>query len=335
MSLRVRGPLWAMLVAALVFSAKPLHGAFPGENGRIIFLQGPNGFQPNIFSMNPDGTGERQITHFDGVDLCCEAPSPDGRRIVFTEFPPGARGELWMVNSDGSGLHKVLSEPDSDNFIASFTPDGLSLVFTRCNDIGCAIFRMRTDGSLVEPITKFRQEILDFHPVVSPDGQKIAFDSFNRGGILGATYLINSDGSGLHQLTPSILGAQEPDWSPDGKRLVFETHCCNPQNPELWSINVDGTGLKAITHPGVNQDLRASWAPEGNAITFDRCFVSLNKCAIYVLDMETNRETMVRQMDVPVVRQNFAKRRLQSGPLHNHPRQIEFDAFRAKWAVAH
>ena len=146
---------------------------------------------------------------------------------------------------------------------------------------------------------------------------------------------MNADGSDLHRLTPPALGGFDVDWSPDGSKLVFATHCCNPQNPEIWIIGVDGSDLRRLPHNDTNLDFTPAWAPEGNAITFYRYFPSIDKSAIYVLELGGNHETMVRQMAAPHGMREAVRRPLQAGPLRHHPKQIEFDAFRPKWAVAH
>src|SRR6266446_6978439 len=71
-------------VAALMMAAIPAHATFPGKNGRIAFVQ-----DGEIFSMNPDGSDVRQLTHL-GPDNSASWPawSADGKQIVFNESPP-------------------------------------------------------------------------------------------------------------------------------------------------------------------------------------------------------------------------------------------------------
>ena len=60
----------AVLVACavallLAVSGEKVQAAFPGKNGRIAFYASANrtGSPYQIFTINPDGTGERQLTN--------------------------------------------------------------------------------------------------------------------------------------------------------------------------------------------------------------------------------------------------------------------------------
>jgi Tol biopolymer transport system component len=67
-----------MVVAAAV--TIPALATFPGKNGRIAFV-----FGPDIYTMNPDGSDLFQITNLPPTDTPSWFPdySPDGKRIVF------------------------------------------------------------------------------------------------------------------------------------------------------------------------------------------------------------------------------------------------------------
>ena len=47
------------MLAGLIL-AGPAHATFPGPNGQIAFLEGTTG---QLYTINPDGTGLRQLTH--------------------------------------------------------------------------------------------------------------------------------------------------------------------------------------------------------------------------------------------------------------------------------
>src|SRR5215471_20705551 len=132
----------------------PASATFPGKNGRIAFVVGPD-----IYTMNPDGSDVRQLTDL-GPDnrAFWESWSPDGKQIVFNEYrSPDFLGQLWLMNSDGSNQRLLLADTDFDDERPSFTPDGRSVIFSRCRlDIeACALFQIEvTDGS-IRDITNF------------------------------------------------------------------------------------------------------------------------------------------------------------------------------------
>jgi TolB protein len=83
-----------------------------------------------IWVMNADGTGQRQVTALGGANF---APyfHPDGKRIIFASNhgdPRGRNFDLYMVNLDGTDLVQVTTHPDFDGF-PMFSPDGTKLVF--------------------------------------------------------------------------------------------------------------------------------------------------------------------------------------------------------------
>ena len=83
-----------------------------------------------IFVMNADGSGLRQVTALGGANF---APyfTPDGARIIFASNHHNPRGrdfELYLVNTDGTGLERVTWNPTFDGF-PMFSPDGKHLVF--------------------------------------------------------------------------------------------------------------------------------------------------------------------------------------------------------------
>jgi hypothetical protein len=75
-----RAMLAALAAATLALSLpapiRPAEATFPGTNSKVVFAsnrtEGPNVSNPQadyeIFSMNPDGTGLRQLTHNSGRD---------------------------------------------------------------------------------------------------------------------------------------------------------------------------------------------------------------------------------------------------------------------------
>src|SRR5881397_1892636 len=101
------------LIAFLILGVGRANATFPGKNGRIAFVQGPD-----IFTMNPDGSDVRQLTNL-GPDSVAfwQSWSPDGKQIVFVEFrPPDFHGQLWLMNADGSNQHLLLADhPDFRN----------------------------------------------------------------------------------------------------------------------------------------------------------------------------------------------------------------------------
>jgi Tol biopolymer transport system component len=270
----------------------PASASFPGKNGRIAFVAGPD-----IYTMNPDGSDLRQLTNL-GPDSGAfwESWSSDGRQIVFNEYhPPDFLGQLWLMNADGSNQRLLLADTDFDDEIPSFTPDGTSVVFTRCRlDIeACALFQVEIGGGSIRAITDFHLGVRDFSGEYSSQND-LAFAGFSRQGIISAIEFRDAQQPGLRRLTPVRLSAHEPDWSPDGKRIAFTTHCCNPQNEEIWTVNPKENSLVRLTNNGRDyysgpHDFHPSWSPEGDAIVFERDAPDFSSSGIFIMRSDGSR----------------------------------------------
>lgn len=90
-------------------------------DGRQI-LFGDNADRPltNLWTMRPDGTHPKQITHFTGRDqnLAFARYSPDGRQVVADLFD-GTTDWLVTMNSDGSNLTKIVKIVGADTLTLS------------------------------------------------------------------------------------------------------------------------------------------------------------------------------------------------------------------------
>src|SRR6476469_4585805 len=83
-----------------------------------------------LWVMNADGSGQRQITHLGGANF---GPSwtRDGKRLIFSSNyrqPRSGNFDLFLINLDGSGLEQVTTEQSFDGF-PMFSPDGRKLVW--------------------------------------------------------------------------------------------------------------------------------------------------------------------------------------------------------------
>lgn len=68
-------------LAGLVLA--PVSASYPGgHNGRVAFGARAADGSSNIFSVRPDGTGRKQLTHGSGNHLC-PAFSADGQTIAY------------------------------------------------------------------------------------------------------------------------------------------------------------------------------------------------------------------------------------------------------------
>jgi TolB protein len=87
-----------------------------------------------IFRIQPDGTGDRQLTPR-SASGGFPAWSRSGSRIAYS-----ASERIWVMNSNGTKAHGVTDcrLPCVDDFAPAWSPDGSELVFVRQEDGGGA-----------------------------------------------------------------------------------------------------------------------------------------------------------------------------------------------------
>lgn len=267
-----------MMAAAVAISLTDTitysHAAFPGTNGKIAFVSNRTG-NSQIFSMNPDGSGQTNLSNTTANDGDPDW-SPDASEIAFDSNRAG-NDHIFVMNSDGSGVTQLTSGAVTD-FQPDWSPDGTKITFVSdrsqpgdCNSVGhCEIYTMNADGTGVTRITFTSSPTLNANPKWSPDGTKIAFV---RGTPFGAhdIWVMNATGGGEMQLTSfgtsfnGIVNAL--DWSPDGSKLTFERTGGGALG-SIWVMNADGTNQTNITNmPAVAND-HPAWSPDGTKITF-------------------------------------------------------------------
>jgi TolB protein len=257
-------------------------------SGRIAFRRYLDDAQTHgaVFTINPDGTGEKQITE-PPAGFVDDQPdwSPDGKRIAFERCSETAPCQAFTVAARGGAPRKVPVrcdlKPVCDVSSPSWMPDGRLVV-------GVAQGRERFRGDLSQ-IEQFSVELIDlarrtqrtivkrtgWHgdthtPAASPDGRTVVYkrwNSWRSKPVDGqALYVVNVDGSDNHRVTPWELGAGDhPGFSPDGSKILFRSfEEDDSKQSDLWTVHPDGSGLAQLTHvkPGALV-LSTSYSPDG------------------------------------------------------------------------
>jgi Tol biopolymer transport system component len=103
----------------------------------------------------------------------------------------------------------------------------------------------------------------DRYPCISGDGSKIAFES--DFGVSREIFVVNSDGSGLTQLTDNSAYNISPSISGDGSKIAFDSDVDGDY--EIFVVNSDGLGLTQLTHNTANDEM-PSISGDGSKIAF-------------------------------------------------------------------
>src|SRR5215217_6407705 len=248
--------------------------------GRELTLDRRRHSKSAIFTMYPNGSHIRQITHPpEGFTDDSPAWSPDGTKVAFHR-----RCSLWRcyenrimvvdVNTDDTRkvTHCKGGPPDNcfpDASEPAFSPDGKSIAFRRST---MGIFIVGLDGSDPHQVTNVQKrgalEFEDSGPAFSPDGKRLVFDRTRLADNASpsecpgcprsptAVFVQSLESSGspedAHRITPWKLNCQDhPEFSPNGDWVLFS---CDAEgdntSTNLYMVHPDGTGLHQLTHWG-------------------------------------------------------------------------------------
>ncbi len=120
-------------------------------------------------------------------------------------------------------------------------------------------------------------------------------------------YMMDLDGTGLHQLTNEPGRDYEGDISPDGKTIVFATQRAAGDNSQLFLMDADGSNVRRLTFSadegspyaaGNVIDDYAHWSYDGTRVVFQRSSdVSGNMDAdVWVIDPATGEERQITNL---------------------------------------
>jgi TolB protein len=292
------------LFAVLGTAATASWATPPGKNGQIVFRRYLDASRTTgaLFTMNPEGTGVKQITRpAQGVIDQLADWSPDGRRVAFERRVPCPAGgpkdgldnactRIYTVGRDGKGLKPLVpcgfraNAAFPGNCVSvhapAWSPEGSRIAFryslvdrayAESLNVNAAIWIANANGTDPLQVTQRTPgSSWDIEPQWSPDGTKLVFVRVDLTRKLDAVFTVELDGDlfQVTQVTPWALNAGvEPDWSPDGNWIVFTAHQ-GDGSENVYKVHPDGTGLTNLTKQkaGGFHYLSSSFSPDGKLI---------------------------------------------------------------------
>jgi Tol biopolymer transport system component len=265
--------LWSIQVSTgekrLIWKGDAVQPQWSPHGHRIAYWAIDKAGHRDIWTIPARGGQPVPVTHDEYVDWN-PVWSPDGRYLYFSSDRGGMMA-IWRVPiQETSG--KVLGAPESipapSLYIGqlNFSRDGTRLAYVTQSlesSVQRVLFDPTSETVLDEP--KELKEPLKSaaRPALSPDGQWLAFNSWERQEDL---FVVKTNGDRLRQLTNDAYKNRGPRWSPDGKRIAFFSK--RSGNWEIWTIHPDGTGLKQITKLSGASTLWPVWSPDGKSLAY-------------------------------------------------------------------
>lgn len=178
----------------------------------LVYESTENGPASQLFVVNVDGTGKRQLTN----STCSNAQpawSPDGTKIAFSSSRGNcAKYDLYVMDADGSAQTRLTSGATAFSSGApSWSPDSRTLVFEATRDGDAELYSMNIDGAGLARLTSNAGSYV--HPTWLGDGTRIAFQSTRSGNV--DIYSLKPDGSDLLRITMDPADDTAPTWRPE------------------------------------------------------------------------------------------------------------------------
>jgi Tol biopolymer transport system component len=231
------------------------------ENGcdHCILFRAGGYYHTEIFTICPDGTNLRQLTHTKDLIRNYDAAwSPDGSQIVFvrsywSDYDTVVTNDLYLMDANGRNQRKLPGT--SKEWAPLFSPDGTKIAFWSERDGIVKLYVMNVDGTNQIKLSD-DEGIPQRGYSWSPDGMYIVYSTSDD-----RICKVDSDGNSRVEL----CSGGEPRWSPNGSLIAFTTPW---GSNDIVVMNPDGSEQRQLTDFTIETASWPVWSPDGSQILF-------------------------------------------------------------------
>ncbi len=210
------------------------------SDGRILFSTMMSG-NDEIWSINADGSGQRQLTSNPAEDNT-PMSSPVDDSIFFSSNRTG-EVQIWKMRADGSDQTQITRKEGGSPLLVS--SDGHWLYYH--HSLYKTLWRVPTEGGEEELILDKRKHQI----AISPDGQQAAFpEKQGSENVLMLVSLADGQTGRFFKLAVAQSELFAVRWSADGKDLMYVSGAGEYENKTLWRQPMDGGPPQKIADLG-------------------------------------------------------------------------------------
>ncbi|MBK9927539.1 MAG: TIR domain-containing protein [Anaerolineales bacterium] len=215
-------------------------------NGQEAVYVISNGKYTEIHELDVNTGDSIQLTNF-GKNIGSPEISPDNNYIIFHYKPDDSSTlELWLMNKDGSDPHKFYSKSGKDVHDGTWSSNGEQILFAMGKGENNQLYTIDINGG--EP--QLLNDKIDTRG--RSDWSANGLISLDQGGPFAhEVYLMNEDGTNLHQISPKGMNSQGASISPDGNWIAFTAYTNVAEKDlsscEIFIMRVDGTDVRQLT----------------------------------------------------------------------------------------
>jgi Tol biopolymer transport system component len=238
--------------------------AISPDGGHLAFLRSSSASwgDLDVWVQSLGGGQPRQLTFGRYDSPAALAWTPAGDEIVFTSALWGS-GTIYRVGLQGGDPRQIPGIGESTAFL---TVSGSRIVYQQRREGAPSLWRVpgrRAPAADRVPRVFVDSMWIDYTPAFSPDGRKVAFQSYRSG--QPNIWLCDRDGSNPVQLTRFTSHTGTPRWSPDGRSIVFDS--LESGNWDLWVVDAEGGAPQQLTMDPA-EDGTPFWSRDGGWIYF-------------------------------------------------------------------
>ena len=253
-------------------------GLFAVKDGRLNQLtEDPTDSEPNfspdgrtiafarggdIFSIRPDGSGQRQLTSGPEIDSLPKV-APNGRYVVFERRAAvDGPASLYTVGALGGGLRALTSGADDRE--AAFEPEGKAIVFVRATAAGVNvnddIYSIKPNASGLARLTR-TGGIDEFAPRFFAAGIVFSRGESTPGPAAYAdVFTMRLNGTKVKEQVAGVGSAYVEDVAPNGRTVLFR------RDQGLWSKPTGRGGARKLAQLPDGSETNGVFSSDGRRV---------------------------------------------------------------------